>query len=150
MYKLVSWPLDVEIQASRNYSIHAIGVLYNKSNEGALYEDGTSGEDKSDDAIQPGGTFTYRWTVPEEMGPRPTDAQCLTRMYLSFVNPTKDRYAGMRHIYLPFQLIPESEKHMADGQMSLPKVQCSLCGQIVAVRVILLANAIRKYPCGRH
>lgn len=72
--------------------------MYNKSNEGALYNDGTSGEDKSDDAIQQGGTFTYRWTVAEEMGPKPTDAQCLTRMYLSFVNPTKDRYAGMRYV----------------------------------------------------
>lgn len=83
------------IQASRNYSIHPIGVLYNKSNEGAFYQDGTSGDAKNDDAIPPGGSFTYTWTVPEEMGPRPSDAQCLTRMYLSSVNPTKDRYAGV-------------------------------------------------------
>ena len=83
-----------EKQASRNYSIHPIGVLYNKSNEGALYQDGTSGKDKSDDAIAQGKTYTYRWTVPEEMGPSPSDAQCLTSMYLSFVNPTKDRYSG--------------------------------------------------------
>jgi len=82
-------------KASRNYSIHPIGVLYNKSNEGALYEDGTSAHDTSDDAIPPGGHFTYRWTVPEEMGPKRSDAQCLTRMYLSSVNPTKDRYAGL-------------------------------------------------------
>ena len=82
-------------QASRNYSIHPVGALYNKSNEGALYEDGTSEQDKKDDAIPPGGNFTYRWTVPEEMGPRPSDAQCLTRMYLSSVNPTKERYAGV-------------------------------------------------------
>ena len=81
-------------QASRNYSIHPIGVLYNKSNEGALYQDGTSGKDKSDDAIAQGETYTYHWTVPEEMGPSPWDAQCLTSMYLSFVNPTKDRYSG--------------------------------------------------------
>jgi len=81
--------------ASRNYSIHPIGVLYNKSNEGALYQDGTSGKDKSDDAIAQGKTYTYRWTVPDEMGPGPSDAQCLTSMYLSFVNPTKDRYAGL-------------------------------------------------------
>ncbi|KAK2567171.1 Hephaestin-like protein [Acropora cervicornis] len=83
------------IYASRNYSIHPIGVLYNKSNEGALYQDGTSGKDKSDDAIAQGKTYTYRWTVPDEMGPGPSDAQCLTSMYLSFVNPTKDRYAGL-------------------------------------------------------
>lgn len=82
-------------KASRNYSIHPVGVLYNKSNEGALYEDGTSEQDKKDDAVPPGGNFTYRWTVPEEMGPRPSDAQCLTRMYLSCVNPTKERYAGL-------------------------------------------------------
>ena len=89
------------MQASRNYSIHPIGVLYNKSNEGALYQDGTSRNDKDDDEIRPGGTFTYRWTVPEEMGPKDTDARCLTRMYLSSVNPTKDRYAGMtiQHVY---------------------------------------------------
>ncbi|CAH3142781.1 unnamed protein product [Pocillopora meandrina] len=82
-------------KASRNYSVHPIGLLYNKSNEGALYEDGTSGKDKDDDEIRPNGTFTYKWTIPEEMGPRDTDAQCLTRMYLSSVNPTKDRYSGL-------------------------------------------------------
>ncbi|XP_068726902.1 hephaestin-like protein [Montipora capricornis] len=81
--------------ASRNYSIHPIGVLFNKSNEGALYQDGTYGDEKTDDAIPPGGNYTYHWTVPEEMGPRPTDPQCLTSMYLSFVDPTKDRYAGL-------------------------------------------------------
>lgn len=77
-------------------------MLYNKSNEGALYEDGTSGKDKDDDEIRPNGTFTYKWTIPEEMGPRDTDAQCLTRMYLSSVNPTKDRYSGTHLVMTEF------------------------------------------------
>jgi hypothetical protein len=35
--------------------MHPHGVRYAKDSEGALYNDGTSGKDKSDDAVPPGG-----------------------------------------------------------------------------------------------
>lgn len=81
--------------ATHNFSIQPHGVFYNKSNEGALYEDGTSGAQKADDSVLPGQTFTYLWTVPEEVGPTLTDAQCITWVYHSSVDPVKDTYSGL-------------------------------------------------------
>src|SRR5262249_41859016 len=40
-------------------SIHPHGVFYAKSSEGARYNDGTSGRRKADDAVPPGGRYTY-------------------------------------------------------------------------------------------
>ena len=37
------------------------GVFYDKGSEGAPYNDGTAGGDKDDDAVAPGGTYTYSW-----------------------------------------------------------------------------------------
>jgi hephaestin len=51
--------------ATHPFSMHPHGVFYDKSSEEALYEDGTSGADKADDAVPPGGTYTYTWKVPE-------------------------------------------------------------------------------------
>ena len=59
--------------ATHPYSLHPHGVFYNKSSEGALYEDGTTGADKADDAVPPGATYTYTWKVPERAGPGPND-----------------------------------------------------------------------------
>ena len=41
--------------ASRPFSMHPHGVLYQKNSEGSGYNDGTDGDDKADDAVQPGG-----------------------------------------------------------------------------------------------
>lgn len=78
-----------------NFSIQPHGVFFDKSNEGALYEDGTSRAQKADDNVQPGQTFTYRWTVPEEVGPTKSDAACITWVYHSSVDPVKDTYSGL-------------------------------------------------------
>jgi hypothetical protein len=48
-------------QASRPYSVHPHGVFYGKDSEGTSYQDGTSGKDREDDAVPPGGTHTYVW-----------------------------------------------------------------------------------------
>ena len=40
----------------RPYSVHPHGVFYTKSSEGVPYNDGTSGGDKADDGVPPGGT----------------------------------------------------------------------------------------------
>lgn len=44
-------------KASRNYSIHAQGVYYNKCNEGALYNDGSTGESYSQPVMETAGGF---------------------------------------------------------------------------------------------
>src|SRR3954462_4805781 len=59
--------------ASRPYSIHVHGVLYNKDSEGAPYNDGTSARDTGDDAVAPGATYTYTYKVPPRAGPGPHD-----------------------------------------------------------------------------
>ena len=59
--------------ASRPYSMHPHGVFYNKDSEGAGANDGTSGADKADDAVPPGGTHLYTWQIPERAGPGPAD-----------------------------------------------------------------------------
>ena len=41
--------------ASRPFSMHSHGVLYQKNSEGSGHNDGTDGDDKADDAVQPGG-----------------------------------------------------------------------------------------------
>ena len=86
-------------QASYNYSIQPHGVFFNKSNEGALYQDYTSGPQKADDMVQPGQIYTYRWTVPEEVGPTSADVQCITWLYYSSVDPVKDTNSGERAQY---------------------------------------------------
>ncbi|XP_078613011.1 hephaestin-like protein [Branchiostoma floridae x Branchiostoma japonicum] len=81
--------------ASRPYSMHPHGVLYDKSNEGALYYDGTSGKNKSDDAVPPGDTYVYRWQVTQNEAPADDDPPCLTWMYHSHVDTPKDMSAGL-------------------------------------------------------
>ena len=62
-------------------SMHPHGVFYNKDSEGAIYNDGTSGKDKADDAVKPGATHTYGWQVPERAGPGPGDESSVMWMY---------------------------------------------------------------------
>jgi manganese oxidase len=59
--------------ASHSYSLHAHGLFYAKNSEGAPYQDETSGEAKKDDAVPPGGSYTYVWEVPERAGPAEGD-----------------------------------------------------------------------------
>ena len=81
--------------ATRPYGIHAHGVRYAKSSEGALYNDGTSGADKADDAVPPGRTFTYTWEVPQRSGPAEHDGQSVMWMYHSHTDEIKDTNAGL-------------------------------------------------------
>ena len=59
-----------------------------------MYQDRTSGSQKGDDIVRPGQTYTYRWTVPTEVGPTENDAQCITWVYYSSLDPVKDTYSG--------------------------------------------------------
>jgi FtsP/CotA-like multicopper oxidase with cupredoxin domain len=76
-------------------SIHPHGVFYNKDSEGAGYDDGTSGADKADDAVQHGGTHLYQWQVPERAGPGPNDGSSVMWMYHSHVDEAQDTYSGL-------------------------------------------------------
>jgi len=71
-------------------SIHAHGVFYNKDSEGAMYDDGTTGNDKADDDVDPGKTHVYTWQVPERAGPGPGDPNSLVWLYHSHGNTALD------------------------------------------------------------
>jgi hephaestin len=79
----------------RGASIHVHGVFYTKANEGAPYNDGTTAGDKADDAVPPGESHTYQWTVPERAGPGPMDGSSIMWMYHSHTNEVSDDYAGL-------------------------------------------------------
>ncbi|MGA8762408.1 MAG: multicopper oxidase domain-containing protein, partial [Candidatus Sulfotelmatobacter sp.] len=72
--------------ATHPTSVHAHGVFYAKDSEGASYDDGTSGNDKADDDVQPGSTHVYTWQVPERAGPGPGDPSSLVWLYHSHGN----------------------------------------------------------------
>jgi hypothetical protein len=76
-------------------SVHPHGVFYEKASEGAPYADGTSGTDKSDDAVPRGGSHTYTWLVPERAGPGPHDGSSIMWMYHSHTDEVGDTYAGL-------------------------------------------------------
>ena len=68
---------------------------FSKAHEGSNYNDGTSGADKVDNAIQPGKTYTYIWKVPDRAGPGKDGPACATWAYYSDVNPIKDTNSGL-------------------------------------------------------
>ncbi len=76
-------------------SMHPHGVFYTKSSEGAPYADSTSGADKSDDAVPPGGTHVYVWPVTDRAGPGPNDPSSILWMYHSHSNDERDVDAGL-------------------------------------------------------
>jgi len=81
--------------ANRPYSIHPHGVLYAKSSEGVPYNDGTTGSDKADDGVPPGGTYVYVWPVPARAGPGPMDGSSVMWMYHSHVDEVRDINTGL-------------------------------------------------------
>jgi hephaestin len=76
-------------------SVHPHGVFYTKDSEGAPYADNTSGGDRADDAVPPGGQHTYTWQVPDRAGPGPHDGSSVMWMYHSHTDEVQDTYAGL-------------------------------------------------------
>ncbi|HVN10466.1 MAG TPA: multicopper oxidase domain-containing protein [Kineosporiaceae bacterium] len=76
-------------------SVHPHGLFYRKDSEGAPYNDRTSGDDKSDDAVPRGGRHTYTWLVPDRAGPGPHDGSSVMWMYHSHTDEIGDTYAGL-------------------------------------------------------
>uniref|UniRef100_A0A8V5G0V6 Ceruloplasmin n=1 Tax=Melopsittacus undulatus TaxID=13146 RepID=A0A8V5G0V6_MELUD len=81
--------------ASRPYTIHPHGVFYEKDSEGSLYPDMSPQDQKKDDAVFPGGNYTYTWTVPEDHSPTVDDPNCLTWIYHSHIDAPKDIASGL-------------------------------------------------------
>nr|XP_020639957.1 hephaestin [Pogona vitticeps] len=79
-------------KASWPFSIQPHGVFYEKTWEGTLYNDGLT---KHGAAVKPLGNFTYQWPVPPHVGPTAADPPCLTWMYSSAVDPTRDPHSGL-------------------------------------------------------
>ncbi len=77
------------------FSMHPHGVFYLKNSEGAPYSDGTSGPDKLDDAVPPGGTYTYVWPVLERSGPGPGDPSSIVWLYHSHTDEPHDVESGL-------------------------------------------------------
>ncbi|MGI9039241.1 MAG: multicopper oxidase domain-containing protein, partial [Gemmatimonadota bacterium] len=76
-------------------SVHPHGVFYDKGSEGAPSADGTPEAQKGDDAVPPGGSHTYVWSVPERAGPAEHDPSSILWMYHSHVNEDADLNAGL-------------------------------------------------------
>jgi hypothetical protein len=81
--------------AGREYSVHAHGVFYRKDSEGAPGNDGTLEADKRDDAVTPGDTWTYIWSVSERAGPGPRDPNSIVWHYHSHTDRVRDTNAGL-------------------------------------------------------
>jgi manganese oxidase len=80
---------------SHPFSMHPHGVFYDKNSEGAIYDDGTSGADKRDDGVPPGGTYTYIWLANDRSGPSPGEPSSALWMYHSHADETKDVNSGL-------------------------------------------------------
>ena len=76
------------------YSMHPHGVFYEKSSEGAGYEDNT-GTVQEGNAVQPGKTFTYTWFAGDRSGPGSMDGSSVLWMYHSHVNESADVNSGL-------------------------------------------------------
>uniref|UniRef100_A0A671M8J2 ferroxidase n=1 Tax=Sinocyclocheilus anshuiensis TaxID=1608454 RepID=A0A671M8J2_9TELE len=78
-------------RATRDYSIQPHGLHYEKTYEGAKYQDGKSYTATA--SVAPGEKFTYRWRVIE--GPSSSDPPCVSYLYYSAVDPVRDTNSGL-------------------------------------------------------
>ncbi|XP_038202856.1 ceruloplasmin isoform X2 [Arvicola amphibius] len=82
-------------------SIQPTGVRFTVENEGTFFappshsSKGGVPHPQASSYVAPKETFMYEWTVPKEMGPSYADPVCLSRMYYSGVDPTKDLFTGL-------------------------------------------------------
>ncbi|XP_062370855.1 coagulation factor V [Cinclus cinclus] len=81
--------------ASRPYSLHAHGVLYEKSSEGSIYDDESTAWFKEDDEVQPNNSYIYVWYANRRSGPVQSGAACRSWIYYSDLNLEKDIQSGL-------------------------------------------------------
>jgi manganese oxidase len=95
----------------RPASVHVHGFKYNQRSEGAPYDKGVAPGAKGGDAVAPGKTYTYSYTVPERAGPGPMDGSSVMWMYHSHVDEVADDYAGLTGP----MIVTRAEMARADG-----------------------------------
>ncbi|OPJ66660.1 coagulation factor V [Patagioenas fasciata monilis] len=81
--------------ASRPYSVHAHGLLYEKSSEGSIYDDESTAWFKEDDEVQPNNSYIYVWYANRRSGPVQSGAACRSWIYYSDLNLEKDTHSGL-------------------------------------------------------
>uniref|UniRef100_A0A8C4WFS3 Plastocyanin-like domain-containing protein n=1 Tax=Gopherus evgoodei TaxID=1825980 RepID=A0A8C4WFS3_9SAUR len=81
--------------ASRPYSIYLHGVTLSKDAEGATDPLDSRENSTVSKAVQPGETYMYQWSIVDTDQPTAEDAQCLTRLYHSGVDVTRDIASGL-------------------------------------------------------
>ncbi|KAK6486843.1 coagulation factor V [Huso huso] len=79
--------------ATRPYSIYPQGLSISKNEEGANYP--KDGRVNQEHEVKPGETHTYTWIITEEDEPTENDPRCLTRIYHSAVDMTRDIASGL-------------------------------------------------------
>jgi hephaestin len=79
---------------TQDYSLHPHGVFYEKSSEGAYYNDGAN-DPTHNGVVPPGGRHTYVWQVPERAGPGPSDRSSVVWLYHSHNYEPRDTDAGL-------------------------------------------------------
>ena len=82
-------------KANRVFTVHSHGIFYDKSDEGALYADHSSDDQKRGDLVEPNKTHLYTWIVTEEHAPTEGDGDCVIRMYHSHVMSVNDINTGL-------------------------------------------------------
>lgn len=82
-------------KANRAFTVHSHGIFYDKSDEGALYADHGSDDQKRGDLVEPNKTHLYTWIVTEEHAPTEGDGDCVIRMYHSHVMSVNDINTGL-------------------------------------------------------
>jgi manganese oxidase len=75
-------------------TVHAHGLFYTKSSEGAPYQDGVVSSNKPGDSVATGKTFRYTWQVPARAGPGPADGSSVVWMYHSHEDEVNDINTG--------------------------------------------------------
>ncbi|XP_060580095.1 ferroxidase HEPHL1-like, partial [Ruditapes philippinarum] len=82
-------------RASRPYSFLANGIEITKEHEGAYYKNQRHDEKMTGAIVMPGTIRTYEYNVNEHVGPTPLNEDCITYVYHSAVDVTKDVYSGL-------------------------------------------------------
>lgn len=82
-------------KANRNFTVHSHGIFYDKGDEGALYTDHSSDDQKRGDLVEPNKSHLYTWIVTEEHAPTEGDGDCVIRMYHSHVMSVNDINTGL-------------------------------------------------------
>jgi FtsP/CotA-like multicopper oxidase with cupredoxin domain len=75
-------------------TVHAHGLFYTKSSEGAPYVDGIPASYTPGNGVPTGKTFTYTWQVPARAGPGPGDGSSVLWMYHSHSDEVADVNTG--------------------------------------------------------